>query len=276
MSRLHDALPSTHIFPKYDMPYSEMQRATIELAKKHKGILKPGNYGCFKITDDMDPEAANTARAIETAVFGAAFDNGPTVMEALYGPYEDVSHFYLSAWYDPRYGIHPVGALRAVSQSDAGFMTVSTLPDEALQSGTQNDAGHLLRSNGITDLSAVWDVGTAAILPGHRKTEAGLQLYRALYKDACKSDIEYLLTILDAGLLSKLRGLGIPFDNLLGTVDEFEYEGSPRSSAVRGHVPDFRPHVISRDLLRRGMTMQQRIARVALAYGVGVDGRIAL
>lgn len=257
---------------RYDLSDAEMKAAVDNFLESRSEKVAAGKYLCLKVDND-EAALSDAVRTFECQIFKDAFDNGPAEMQELYGQYENASHFY-TVLYGGEKGPEMVGAIRAVAESEAGFMTLTTLPDDALNQGVKNDPTELRHLNGIGDTSQIWDIGTAAITKDHRKTVAGLMLYRALYKDARDSGVEYMLAILDSGIFRKLHSFGIPFKSLSGTKEEFEYYGSPASKAVYGRVPDFHRNVIGRGMAKRGLVGMYGSA--VLAYGWGVDKKTRL
>lgn len=235
---------------RYDLNEREMMLRTSRLLDEIPPATER-RYVCYELDS---PEIADVARTIERTVFETSFDNGAGEMTRIYGPYEAASRFLLSVDQIER---RPVGALRIISNSPAGLMTLNTLPADA----TPMSAGELLSHHGITSLDDCWDVGTVAVMPEYRRQGKGIsvQLYRGLYVSATNEGIEHMTSIIDLHPYETMtKYLGIPFVPLGGS-GPFSYEGSEESVAVYGHIPDFYPK-----MRRKSMTAKGLLARKAL------------
>lgn len=250
MSSVKREFESRSARPRYDMSDDEMTSGVADfLQDAHESPVT--KIQCYLVEDDT---MKNVARAVERTVFERSFGNDATQMQEIYGPYEETSMFFLSI---DTVEQRPVGALRAVSRSDAGLMTFNTLPREA----TQLEPEQIIEHYQMESLDNVWDIGTVAVLPDYRRDGKGVsvQLYRAMYLAAMREGIEHLTSIIDERPLETMtKYLGIPFEKMIGT-QPFSYEGSAKSVAVHGYVPDFYPK-----MKRQSLTIRGVLARKAL------------
>lgn len=206
---------------------------------------------CYQVEDAA---LQDVARTVERIVFERSFGNDAAQMQEIYGPYEDASTFFLSIDTATQ---RPVGALRAIRHSSAGLMTLNTLPAEA----TRVTAEQIIEQYGMGSQETTWDIGTVAVLPEYRRDGQGVsvQLYRAMYLAAMQEGIEHLTSIIDERPLETMtKYLGIPFEQIKGT-QPFSYEGSAKSVAVHGYVPEFYPK-----MRRQSLTIRGVLARKAL------------
>ncbi len=197
---------------------------------------------------------ANVARTVECRVFESRFGNDEAEMARIYGPYEDASLFFLSVDASTN---TPVGALRVMRHTEAGFLTLNAMP--AVAGGLSLDT--VMEREGVRHPELCWDIGTVAVLPGFRRVGRGvsIQLYRAMYRAALAEGVDHLFSIIDARPYETMtRYLGIPFSPIIGTAP-FEFEGSELSVAVHGYVPDFYPR-----MLRHCFTVRGWLARRSL------------
>lgn len=250
MSSVGREIESTAPGARYDVPGDEMQRCIADFLQR--APEEPtARIECYLIEDG---ELQNVARTVEKTVFERSFGNDAAQMQEIYGPYEAASTFFLSVDTDTQ---RPVGTLRAIRHSSAGLMTLNTLPEEA----TQVSAEQIIQHYGMGTQETTWDIGTVAVLPEYRRDGQGVsvQLYRAMYLAAMQEGIEHLTSIIDERPLETMtKYLGIPFEQIKGT-QPFSYEGSAKSVAVHGYVPEFYPKMRRQSLTIRGM-----LARKAL------------
>ncbi len=239
----------------YDLDPEQMQLKIASLLER-----QPPPHGkeivCYRLDDDM----ADVARTVECLVFRDAYNNGPEDMARIYGPYEAASRFYLSI--DQRTK-QPVGALRAIDNSEVGSMTLNDLPDKAMTKSREQ----IMIDHKIDSLDTCWDIGTVAVLREYRTRDNGaaIQLYRAMYVDAMDNDISHILAIINTDVYDKMTGyLGIPFEQLSGT-DTFEYEDSENNVAVSGYIPDFYPKMRRHSHSIKGMLARKALK--SLVYG---------
>lgn len=216
---------------------------------------------CYQLEGDT---MNDVARTVERIVFEQQFGNDASVMNELYGPYEDASRFFLVV---DQVNARPVGALRAIQNSDAGLLTLNTLPPEA----TDVPIAEILPRHGIDALDDCWDIGTVAVLPDYRRSgqSASILLYRAMTLSALNDGIKHIVSVIDQKPYETMvKYLGIAFEPL-ATTKPFSYEGSDVSIAVHGHVPDLIPKA-----KRKSVTLHGLLARKALlplAWGTKDD-----
>lgn len=235
---------------RYDVSESDMSRHVSDFLQTAEESPAT-RVQCYLVEDDA---MKNVARTVERVVFEQSFGNDAAQMHDIYGPYEEESTFFLSV---DTVEQRPVGALRAVRHSEAGLMTFNTLPSEA----TDVEPEQIIEHYQMGSLDKVWDIGTVAVLPDYRRDGKGVsvQLYRAMYLAAMKNGIEHLTSIIDERPLETMtKYLGIPFEKMVGT-QPFSYEGSAKSYAVHGYVPDFYPK-----MKRQSLTIRGVLARKAL------------
>ena len=218
---------------------------------------------------------AALGRRIELEVFEAAFGNDRAVMEREYGPYEDASRFFVVMDQVAR---RPAGVLRVIENSGSGLKTLVDIADEPLRISRQAFEDF----HGVTELDACWDVGTVAVLPEYRRSasttrEVSLMLYRALYVHAMREGIEHFVAVIDEHAHRGLRALGVPFVPIHGS-GPFAYLDSASSTALYGHVTEFRPRMEARyrRLRRRRPLLWCLLAGPTrrLMRGTGIDGRL--
>lgn len=177
---------------------------------------------------------ANIGRYIEETVFMESFENDPEEMQREYGPYEDESIFFLALDCEDN---RPIATVRVIENGHKTLVDATKEPFAV-------DAEDVVLSHYITDVSKVWDIGTAAKMSEYamdrKKALVVVELYRAMYAASLNSGIEHWVTIVDDELFNMTRNrFGIPFVPL-GDSEPGPYLGSDMSHAVYAHVPDFR------------------------------------
>jgi hypothetical protein len=218
---------------------------------------------------------ADLGRQLELEVFQAAFGNDSALMEQEYGPYEDASRFFVVV---DRQHRRAAGALRVITNSAAGLKTIDDIAGEPLRIAREDfQAFH-----GVEDLDRCWDVGTVAVLPEYRRSASqsrtvSLLLYRAFYLHALRHGIEHAVAIIDGHAHRGLRALGVPFVPIHGS-GPFAYLDSASSTALYGHVPEFRATMEAR---YRRLRIRHPLAWCLLARpmrqlmrGHGIDGQL--
>lgn len=215
-----------------------------------------------------DETYANLGRHIERVVFEAVFGNDAQQMEEEYGPYEAASRFFISI---DRVTGQITGVLRVIQNSAQGLKTLNDVQGDPFNVATED----VIEQHAIDDPNKVWDVGTVAVLPEHRKGSkaVSVQLYRAMYLAAREQGIDHLVSIIDDKPFKDMTTfLGIPFVPLAGAVPG-PYLGSEKSHPVYGYVPEF-----YEKMSRHRKTMAGYLARHALDRLVegSEDGSITL
>lgn len=241
----------------YDIPYDQVSILIHNLLAERPPTTDK-DLVCYQL-DATDP-TTDVARYIETAVFSKYFKNDAHVMSEQYGPYEDVSRFFLTIDQSNR---QPVGALRVIENSEIGLKTLNDiekiLEDEENKDFEPFTVEEAMAHHGIASLDDTWDVLTAAVMPSYRETDAAVQLYRALYTSALQNGINHFVSAVDTRPLKRMtRYLGIPFVPLMGS-KPFSYLGSKHTQLVYGSVPDFYPQ-----MSKRSRTLRGYLARKAL------------
>lgn len=197
---------------------------------------------CYRVAGRS--QYSDIGRYVEYRVFNDAFlGNDAAFMAREYGAYEHASFFFLCV---DREKQTPIGALRIIRNSPAGFKTLNDLvrPD----SPVQLTAAEIQRCHQIATFDDVWDIGTFAIVSDYRRSgvSASLQLYRGLYATALEEGVDHLVAIFDKlPFVALTEYLAIPVVPLCGT-DYFSYLGSSESRAIYGYVPGFEPAVSQR------------------------------
>ncbi|TFB92755.1 hypothetical protein [Cryobacterium sp. HLT2-28] len=241
----------------YDLSPDDVGALTVELLASLAGAW-PEKYRYVGIEIAGESPFSNIARHIERVVFEASFGNDAAQMTAEYGPYEAGSVFFVSI--DRSTGM-PSGALRIIGDSPRGFKTLNDARSAPFHILPEDVA----EQHAIDDRGTLWDVGTVAVLPGHRSGAGAVsvQLYRAMYLSALQHGIDHLVSIIDAVPLRKLVDyLGIPFVPLAGSAPG-PYLGSPMSQAVYCHVPDFQPRTRRHRWTVRGFLARKALSRLA-------------
>jgi hypothetical protein len=251
-------LPETTEFvASYDLSADEVAALTGELLASLAGTW-PERYRYVGIELSGGSRFSNIARHIERVVFDDCFGNDSAQMMAEYGPYEAASVFFVSI--DRSTGL-PSGALRIIGNSAQGLKTLNDVRTAPFNIRL----GDVATQHAIGDPDSVWDVGTVAVLPGHRSGEGAVsvQLYRAMYLSALQRGIDHLVSIIDAVPLRKLvEYLGIPFVPLADSAPG-PYLGSVKSQAVYCHIPDFQLRTARHRRTVRGFLARRPLARLA-------------
>lgn len=226
---------------RYDLPSEDITALTEKLITS-KLSATDDRVVCYRVSGRS--HFSDIGRAVECRVFHDAFPgNDAAFMTREYGPYEDASFFFLSVDKEKKM---PVGALRIIRDSPAGFKTLNDLTQP--ESPVQLTSAEIRRAHQIDTFENVWDIGTFAIEPEYRRSGASvsLQLYRGMYATALEEGIDHLIAIFDKlPLLAASEYLAIPIVPLCGT-DYFSYLGSAESRAIYGHIPSFEPAVSRR------------------------------
>lgn len=177
----------------------------------------------------FDEPGAELARHLDRVVFLEAFGNTPELLAEEYDPYEASSVFVCIMDHLRR---APAGAMRIVLPSPAGcktFHDLSTVWHEDVA-----DVGN--RTGLALDPDRTWDVATLAVAGGYRgKAATGLVtlgLYQALTMLAWRSEVDWLVAILDVPVFRMIRWkLRMTFAGFTG-VHPRPYLGSPASLPV--------------------------------------------
>lgn len=245
---------------RYLLSAEEMHRRVTSLLKDQPPKVD-NPVVCYQLEGDV---MNDVARTVERIVFEKRFGNDASTMNDIYGPYEDASMFFMVV---DQINAQPVGALRVIQNSDAGLMTLNTLPPEATDTPIEEIQAH----HHMSSLDDCWDIGTVAVLPEYRRSgqSASILLYRAMTLSAIQHDINHIVSVIDEKPLETMvKYLGISFEPL-HTTKPFSYEGSDASVAVHGYVPDLIPKA-----KRKSVTLHGLLARKALlplAWGTKDD-----
>jgi GNAT superfamily N-acetyltransferase len=221
--------PSDH----HDNPYALADEKLHELTNRLLAERPPqgdDRFVCYKL--EGDDVFAGIGRKIESDVFREAFNNSPEQMEAVYGPYEEQSMFFVTV--DREKGV-PTGAMRIVKDGPAGFISFN----DFLEKHPDVSEEQVREFHGMHDDARTWDVATVAVPPEYRDKGTATQLYRAMYKTAVDDGIEHVVAIIDADPLKKMnKFLGIPLVPMIDS-KPFPYIGSQESQAVYGRISEF-------------------------------------
>jgi len=204
-----------------------------------------------------EPEA-ELARHLERVVFLEAFGNTPELLAEEYGPYEASSVFVCVMDHLRRV---PAGAMRIVLPSPAGCKTFHDL--ESVWHQDVEDVGS--RTGLALDRDRTWDVATLAVADAYRgKAATGLVtlgLYQALTMLAWRSEVDWLVAILDVPVFRMIRWkLRMTFAGFTG-VHPLPYLGSPASLPVWCNV----------DAGERRLAETDPELRSLLFEGVGIE-----
>ncbi len=192
------------------------------------------------LTLEGDSPYARVARALEGQVFGEWFDNGEDQMTREYGPYEDVSKFFLLV---DRSGSVPAGVVRIIHPSDKGLKSVNDLSTEKARTPDGKPVTDLTMAEvfdefGI-DEARTLDVATIAANPAYSKKESGSDLVlsslmRALYHYAYLqgNDYDNLVAIIDEKPLGRLESVGSPIHTTPKIARPFEYLGAKGNTFI--------------------------------------------
>lgn len=177
-------------------PALDLRRLTREVV----GDQPSTPFGVYIFAGDA-PES-QLARHVERLVFLEAFGNTTDVLAEEYNPYEQ-SCFFICVVDHLR--SLPVGALRVISLSPAGF---KSLNDIELVWGEAAEA--VVERTGLNMLpERTWDVATLAVAPDYTaKATAGLVsmgLYQTVTLAARASGVDWLVAILDMPVFRLLR-----------------------------------------------------------------------
>lgn len=245
---------------RYLLSADEMHHRVSELLKD-----QPPKVDNLVVCYQLEGDSMNdVARTVERIVFEKRFGNDASQMNDLYGPYEDASMFFLAV---DQASAQPVGALRVIGNSDAGLMTLNTLPSEA----TNTPIDKIRAYHDMDSLDDCWDIGTVAVLPEYRRSgqSASVLLYRAMTLSAIQHDIKHIVSVIDEKPLETMvKYLGISFEPL-HTTKPFSYEGSDVSVAVHGYVPDLIPKAKRKSITLHGLLARK--ALLPLAWGTKDD-----
>ncbi len=218
----------------YTLPRGQVQELTAQLLQARPS-RSDSNFICYEL--DSASHYTPIGQFVEARVFEAAFGNTPEDMQREYGPYEEASRFFVTI---DRKNQSPVGVTRAIEGTPAALKTFHDLPRWL----PNIDMELVYRLHDIRPDTALWDVGTLAVLPEYRDgsgkgSAASIQLFRALYISALRHSITGMVSIIDKKAHKKLtQFLGVPFTPL-GNTEPFSYLGSESSRAVYGYVNGF-------------------------------------
>jgi len=226
------SLAQQHVTLRYDLGAEEVAQLTGALLDKHP-TSETGRYACYVI--DGENSYSNLGRSVEAIVFESTFGNDAATMQEEYGIYEHASSFFLIVDKESR---SPVGVLRVIANSPAGLKTIVDIEKSPLGISLQE----MTLFHGIDTLDNCWDIGTLAVVGKERGSASDFMvstaLYRTLYVEAVKGDVEHLISIIDQRAYESLQFLGVRFVPMVHS-DYFSYLDSPKSMAVYGHVTDF-------------------------------------
>lgn len=229
----------------YDLSEGQSRRVLREDLRGLK--IKPRSLKVIRVADNRSG-LANVARSKEADLFGKSFGNSPEDMHTIYGEHEAQSRFYMVVTAEDNGEVKTVGVLRAIEGPLEDSITAKTIPEEAKTE--EFKLNNIFNGKALSAQERVWDIGTVAIDEDYRKRngkgkgKTGLLLYRSLYGDMIREGGEYMTAMMDYRLLNRLATTGVPIKSFQGVRPEFEYYGSKRTSAVIGHVPEFRKSVL--------------------------------
>ena len=248
----------------YSLTALEINRRIANFMRSHPPRTNDRVY-CYELDES---EIEDVARTVERIVFEKRLGETAESMARIYGPYESASTFFLSV--DQRTGM-PVGTLRVTDDSDgSGLMTLNETPKEVTGLSPED----VMKFHHIETLDDCLDVGTVALMEGYVGKDHAVQLYRAMYLKALQMKKNHLLSIIDVKPYAKMKQyLGIPFTPLAGS-KPFEFEGSPKSIAVHGYIPDFYDEMSKHRRSLRGRLLA-RTSLDQLVHGSN-DGSILL
>lgn len=255
---------------EYSYELTEAEVSKILEQELRDMTIKPGKLEVVRTTNGNSP-LANVARRKEATIFGKSFGNTVQEMHEIYGNYEDKSRFYLVLVAGDDGKIDNTGVLRVIMSPLEESITAKTIPDGALREDF--DLAKIYDDRELTPETVVWDIGTLAVdeefrgSRGKNRDKASLLLYRALYGDMVRDKIEFITAMLDSRALKSLRSIGLPMKSFSGVTEQFEYYGSKRTSAVVGHVPEFRNSVLGRSFEGGGLNgerMRKMMRRLAV------------
>jgi len=180
---------------------------------------------------EADDPLAEEARELEALEFEFRFGNTRELLDQMYEPYLEATHFVLVR--DERVDL-PVGMMRLVLNSDAGFPSVNSLAGSPW-----NDEPDLVLARSIRDFDAdrTLDVAMIAVRRGWGSREPAALLFHELAHFSRLHDIYFWVTILNDTVLERMQLLGRPFERYIG-VKPGPYAGSPSSTPVWGVHPD--------------------------------------
>jgi hypothetical protein len=189
-------------------------------------------------------------------------------MTQAYAPYEASSHFYLIA---DRAEQCVAGVLRVIKSSPAGLKTLNDIEQAPLRIPRDLVMAHYE----IDSLENCWDIATLAVpkeyrLPSMEQHVSAL-LYRALYADICRRQVEHAVSVMDRRAYRHLTHLlGFPFRPILGA-PAFGYLGSASSYAVHVFVPEAKAALEHRrlQLQRSGLRSVDDYLNLML-FGIGM------
>lgn len=229
----HEQLANSGVEATYELPQDEKVRLCEELFTRLPLDTLPEDQSFLSVEVGPDSPYSNLARAVEVEVFLETFGNTPDIMQEQYGPYEDASRFWIVFDKASR---APVGALRAIGNSEAGLKTLNDIesPPLSLPKDKVVEACDL-------DLDKTWDIGTVAVLEGYRGIEhdfiPSLTLYRDLYRRSIDLGIEDFIAVIDKGARRNLDLMGLTFKPILDS-EAFSYLDSPESWALHSKTVD--------------------------------------
>lgn len=159
-------------------------------------------YGCY-LVGPGDP-LSDEARRLEQQVFYDTFGNTPDLLEAEYGPYEDVSAFLVIVDHE-RQAV--AGMIRLIFDGHGTLKSLADIEHEPWVSPLDDTLDRT--GLGDLDLSDVFDVCTLAVHPDYRgKATSGL-VSLALYQGVCSiaraAGFRYIVTILDVVVLDLIQ-----------------------------------------------------------------------
>ncbi len=229
--------------PRYELEDTDVDRLYQDLVAEY-GQSEQG-VDCYIISGN--DERSNLGRVVEKQVFDQKFQNDESVMHAEYGQYEDASLFFIVT-----YNQKPVGVMRIIQDSPAGFKTLNDIsaerPADAHPEAPRVDIEQLKEAYGMQDTSKVWDIATIAINRYSRDPEnyTSVLLRRVLFMLAHEQGIEHWMSIIEQKEYNNLQAIGTPFEPMPGT-GIFEYLGAVYSNALYCHVPDVAPSMIGKE-----------------------------
>jgi hypothetical protein len=265
-------------------PYS-LDEITIR-ARAASGLAShPSEARFVALAVKFDDPLADLARTVERQVFEESFELDDATMRTEYGPYEQISLFFLVL--DRETGM-PAGAARVI---DGGGKTLDDAPQLIGVDLSDIAARHDLYDGKI------WDFATLAVLPSYRGGKSGLAvsslLYRTFINAGKRAGVRHLVAMLDHRAYGSIMLLGTPFETMAGS-EPFPYLGSPQNRALYAPFARVEPAIAEQstrlanvagghagEIEERGIKklVARRIAsRVAhqVATGEGLDEHVAM
>ena len=230
-----------NVAPSYYELDPQVEAALIDDLVSQNAELQEAESALVLATINGNSLYANLARSLECKVFNGYFGNDPEKMAEEYGPYDNVSTFFVLV---DKVNKKTAGVMRVIPEGMLGHKSSNDLVTKKCKtySGepvTSLDVQEIYEEFNMDPAYAL-DVATIAARPEYGQKATGspivlASLMRALRNYTQQHGYDDLLAIIDADPQQKLTDVGLPIKLSDKIATPFKYLGAEGNSFI--HIP---------------------------------------